>query len=428
MRFLWLSHLIPFPPLGGARQRSFGILRELSREFDVTFAGFNQADFCSPEEVEEACSGLSQYCTIAFTEPIPSDLRKFGKHRLAARSLFTRDPYTVNWLSSRRFRERLLSTVARLQPDLVHLDTISLAPYRTLAPRAVATLNHHNVESQMLLRRAEHATSPVARSYYRQEARRLQRFESAVAPQFGLHLVCSWPDAERLRLVNAGARAAVIPNGVDIEYFRPSIPPPQRTTKSLIFVGGLSWYPNLSAVKFLCQKIWSQIPDEDATLTIVGRSPPEWLVALSGRDPRVRVPGWVDDVRPLMERAAVYACPVFDGGGTKLKVLDALAMGVPLVANPVACEGIDVEDGCHVLLASTPSEFLRKIRLLWDDLAVGERLSANGIELIHGTYSYSVIGERLRQLYADLVMSRDSSRSGAKKGRGEPPEPPVQGA
>ncbi len=405
MRLLWVSHLLPFPPQGGARQRSFGLLRGLAREAEVTFVGFNQADFCSPEEIDDACKGLSDYCTVAFTESIPSDTRFQGKRRLALKSLFTRHPYTINWLQSRAFAHRLRSVVADVQPDLAHFDTISLAPYRRLVGDIPATLNHHNVESHMLFRRAEKTSGTAARLYYRQEARRLDRYQTEVAGDFAMHLVCSPEDEARLRPSAPDARIEVIPNGVDITYFRPLDPAPPKTPKTLIFVGGLSWYPNVSAVQFLVERIWPRIPDPDARLTIVGRSPPEWLTAVCRRDPRVTVTGWVDDVRPVMARSTAFVCPIFDGGGTKLKVLDSLAMGVPLVANPIACEGIDVEDEKNVLLASTEEEFVRQIRRIWDDPALGPRLAARGVELIHAKYSFDAIGKRLSAFYAELVES-----------------------
>ena len=161
----------------------------------------------------------------------------------------------------------------------------------------------------------------------------------------------------------------------------------------------------MSAVQFLVHRVWPRIPDEDARLTIVGRSPPEWLSEICKRDPRVSVTGWVDDVRPVMSRATAFVCPIFDGGGTKLKVLDTLAMGVPLVAHPIACEGIDVTDEQNVLLASTEDDFVRQIRRVWDDPALGARLAARGIELIHAKYSFDAIGKRLTSLYTELVDS-----------------------
>lgn len=403
MRILWVSHLLPFPPQGGARQRAFGLLRGVAREHEVTFVGFNQADFCSPAELEDARDGLSKYCEVALVEGIPSDNRILGKQRLAIASLFKRNPYTINWLSSRAFGERLRSIVGELQPDLAHFDTISLAPYRRLAPGAVATLNHHNVESHMLLRRAERETGSLARQYYRQEALRLQRYERDVAPHFAMHLVCSSPDAARLRAVAPHARIEVIPNGVDTSYFHQSNPPPSKVRKSLIFIGGLSWYPNVSAVSFLIRRVWPLIPDLDATLTIIGRSPPDWLVRESQSDRRIVVTGWVDDVRPFMERSAVYVCPIFDGGGTRLKVLDALAMGVPLVASRIACEGIDVEDGRHVLIAGAAEEFARQINAVWDDAALAVQLATNGVDLIRTKYSFDAIGKELSTAYAGLV-------------------------
>lgn len=409
MRVLWLSHLVPYPPKGGTLQRSYNLMHNLAHGHDVKLLCFNQrALLPTRADVQQAVAALSEFVDVLDVIDIPSNSRTFGRELLAATSYVTGRAYTIEWLRSREYRAAVAKAVSDHSPDLLHFDTISLAQYRDLAGNRPCVLNHHNIESMMMERRAELEPKPLQRHYYTTEARRLRRYESRHAADFDLHLTCSALDAERLHQIAGNVSVEVVPNGVDLEYFRPALDAVEEP-HSMIFAGGLTWYPNLSAVEFLTQRVWPLVRAEfpDAVLTIIGKSPPNWLRELAKSDARVRVTGFVDDVRPYMDRASVYVCPIFDGGGTKLKVLDALAMGKPLVANPIAVEGIDAVPEKHWLAADTPEEFLKAIRRLFGDAALRHSLSENARRLIADTYSFAEIGRRLAQKY-ELLGARGS--------------------
>ena len=150
----------------------------------------------------------------------------------------------------------------------------------------------------------------------------------------------------------------MIANGVDVEYFRhdgsPTVP------GNLVMASGMNWFPNRDAVLYMCTEIWPLLSAKmpELTWTIVGASPPQQVVDLAARDPRVVVTGFVDDVRPYLSRAEIYLCPMRDGGGTRVKILDALAMAKPIVSTTMGCEGIDVTPGVDVLIADTPDAFV----------------------------------------------------------------------
>ena len=211
------------------------------------------------------------------------------------------------------------------------------------------------------------------------------------------------------RCPNASWR--VVANGVDVEYFRPVTGP--RGAR-LLFCGGLTWYPNEDAVRFFFEGVWPllirSVPE--AEMCVVGRSPPAWLQRLARDDSRVRVTGFIEDVRPFFREAAVYVCPIRDGGGTRLKILDALAMGLPLVATRFACSGIDVRDGEDVLYAETPEDFVSQIRRVLDDSALWRSLSSSGRTLVERHYSWDTIGRELRGAYEAAAgsLSRRVSR------------------
>jgi glycosyltransferase involved in cell wall biosynthesis len=253
----------------------------------------------------------------------------------------------------------------------------------------------------MLLRRAE--TGPLLRRlYFRQEGLRLARYERQQCPRFDLNIVCSELDAVRLAESIHLPRVVTIENGVDVDYFQPSDAP--ADPHKLIFVGTMNWYPNVDAMRFFLSEVWPILTrmEPKMSIDIIGANPPADLLEFARKDPRVKVHGFVDDVRPYLAAAAVYVCPIRDGGGTKLKVLDAFASGVPMVAHPVACEGIAAEDGKHVMFAREAEEFATRIQQLSREEIARRRLSMHARKLVEDRYSVGSIGRRLHQQFASL--------------------------
>jgi glycosyltransferase involved in cell wall biosynthesis len=191
---------------------------------------------------------------------------------------------------------------------------------------------------------------------------------------------------------------------VDLEAFRPNDAP--TDPQSLVFVGTMNYRPNADAVIYLASQIlpeiWKTRPQ--VTLTVVGQTPPEEVQRLAG--PRITITGWVDDVRPYIDRAAVVVTPVRIGSGTRLKVLEALAMGKALVSTPLGCEGIAVEDGEHVLLADNPVELAQRVVRLLDDPALAIRLGMQGRALVERSYGWRAVVDDLDALHSQLLETR----------------------
>lgn len=405
MRILWLSHLVPYPPKGGVQQRSYNLIRELARHHEVDVVAFYQAAHHRDDNaLQEAIAHMGQFCRMRAVLPLPVDGHRWRKPALALQSLWG-EPYTVRWTRCPRYAAAVAAAAADTAYDAVHLDTISLAPYAQLPGplrQVPKLLNHHNIESAMLLRRAELERSPLKAWYYRQEGQRLERFEQATARWFAAHLVCSSLDADRLRSqCGQTLPIEVIPNGVDTGYFSPDPTLPAPPPDSLVFAGRLSWYPNAAAMRWCVEDLWPRIKAQRprARLAIVGSSPSAQLLQAAATDNALTVPGFVDDVRPWIQGAQVYLCPITDGGGTKLKILDALAMGCAIVAHPVACEGIDVTHGQNVLLAETAEGLVDHCLRLFEDAALRARLSAAAINLAESTYTFRSIGTKLAGVY-----------------------------
>lgn len=410
MKILWLSHLIPYPPKGGVLQRSFNLVKEISHGNDVHLLSFvqkSQLEHVYPDletAYSETKKVLGQYCSKIEYVPIPSELSQHGRKALALKSLFTIDPYTVNWLKSQKMHALIKEFANNNTYDVVHFDTISLIPYLKYFPDTKCVLDHHNIESHMMYRRASEEKNTLKKLYFYQEALKIERVEKSFCKKFALNITCSTLDTDRLLALLPDINVTDIPNGVDTDYYSPDIHA-EKQPYSLIFAGGLDWYPNVKAVMFFANEVWpklkAQIPD--VTFNLIGKSPPEQLMQLAKADPNFVIHGFVDEIRGHIDKTWIYICPIDDGGGTKLKVLDALAMSKAIVANPIACEGINVTNGKDVFYASTADEYISTIIRLFNNPDKCIEAGINGRKLIESNYSYHIIGQALRDKYTSLI-------------------------
>jgi polysaccharide biosynthesis protein PslH len=417
MRVLWVSHVIPYPPKSGVHLRSYNLLRGVAARHDVDLISFIQEPwldvFYSSRQagLEECASELGKLCRSVQFLPIDNLKRWNGKLRTAVEGLICPTSYTIRWLQSPQAHAAFAEAARRAPYSLVHFDTICLAPFRAHFSQTPASLGHHNIESHMLSRRSGNERSFAKRMYFLQEGERVRRYESRVAGDFDLHITCSELDSARLRSVAPSVRPSVVPNGVDTEYFRPT--PSKSTVPSLIFVGSLNWYPNVDAVLFLLREVWPMAKERrpDLRFDIVGSAPPPSVVSLAAGFKDVQVHGFVNDVRPLMDAATVYVCPIRDGGGMKLKVLDACAMEKCVIAHPVACEGINVSPGVNVQLAESAESFVDAIDRLMDDPPARQAMGNAARSLVVEQYSFSQIGRQLCDLFESTAKGPRTTES-----------------
>jgi glycosyltransferase involved in cell wall biosynthesis len=409
MNVLWLAHAIPYPPKAGFLTRSYHLLRELARRQSVHLIAFVQEPWVRTlfptleAGLEESRRALDAVCGSVTFLPIDQAQRLLGKPRVALRALLTGSTYATSWLDSRRARAAIARQLKANAYDLVHFDTIGLAPFRDLTGTTPAMLTHHNIESHMLQRRADHTAGILARSYFRHEGRKLEQIERRLAPRFAAHITCSDLDRQRLREIVPDTNVVVIPNGVDCEFFSPQNRPARPN--SVVFVGSMNWYPNVDAMLFFLREIWPRLKSRvpGATMDIGGSAPPEPILKQARSSPDVTVHGYLPDVRPLIDSAAVYVCPIRDGGGTKLKILDAFAMRKCVVAHPIACEGISVTPGTNVILAQTAEEFVTEISGVLADEARRLAIGAAARELAESLYSFRSIGETFNSTVEEIA-------------------------
>lgn len=410
MKILWLSHLIPYPPKGGVLQRSYNLLKEISKNHDLTLMAFNQSGFLksslpnveSPELFAEA--ELKKICGRVYFFEIPENRIPLGRELVALKALISGSAYNMQWLKCDKVRSKIKRVVENQNFDLVHIDTISLCVYKDLFVGIPVVLNHHNFESEMLFARAQNQKNIIKRTYFNLEARRLRESEVLYCKGSDLNIVCSDGDRDLMRSIVGAGNFITVPNGVDVDYFYPN-EEVEVIKNSILLVGGMSWYPNREAVEYFLKEIWPLIKVEipGMTVDIVGRSPSDEIKKLVDQEDSVFLQGFVDDVREYLWRCNFYLCPIRTGGGTKLKILDALASGCCIIADPFSCLGIEVDNNSNVLFASEPEDYVKLLKQLIEDPRKVNELRLSAPKLIREKYSYSSIGSSYSEQLVNLA-------------------------
>jgi len=400
MTVLFLSQIVPFPPHGGVLQRGFNIVRELGRRCDVHLLAFVHPDALpSADTLAESRAALEPYCRTIEYFPLWVKRSRIALAAGLAASAASPLPFSVIAHRSRAFRRRVSHHLAARATDVLHVDTIALGQFFDPTANVPSALTHHNVESRLMERRASVETRWYARRYLQREASKLRAYEIRESPRFDVNIVMSDQDAITLADMAPGVRTAVVPNGVDTDYFQSDHG--ELETPALIYTGGMNMFANKDAVMYFLRDIWPEVVSHvpSTRFVVVGQDPPAELKDLASRDARIEVTGYVADIRPYVRQAAVYVVPLRVGGGTRLKVLDAMAMGKAVVATSVGCEGIDVTAGEQLIVADDPRSFaMETVALLLDPLR-RRILSTSARRRVAERYSWGVIGDQLMDAY-----------------------------
>ncbi len=401
MRVLWLSHFLPHRSTGhGALQRSHNLLVEAARRHEVHLISLADGeDASTADALRAAVESLQPKLASVHAFPIAPDAGRLRQLGAVASSAFSAPSY---W--DRRFlvpgmveHVRSRGTTAF---DLVHLDVVFLAPYLTHLPSVPVALNHHNVESDLLHRRSANSHWP-GRWYFARQAAHVAGAEREWARRAGVNLVVSALDGERLRGLAGDVPVTVVPNGVDVDFFQPT-PGVEAARSRLVFAGGMDWFPNREAMRYLATDLWPALRRGDPArrMTVVGRHPPAELLDAARRDPSLEVTGFVNDVRPYISAASIYLCPITVGGDTRLKILDALAMSRALGSTDLGVEGLDLVEGVHYLRANSTPEFVEQVRRLENDPVLVASLARAGRLFVEQRYAWPAIIDALDQGWA----------------------------
>ncbi len=405
MRILLLTPQRPYPPHQGTTLRNYNLIKQLAQRHAVSVL-----TFVEPDQHPTDHGILTRLCRWIETVPVPP--RSSG-HRLR-QMLTTRRP-DMSWrLWSPAFAARLARRLSEQTFDVVEIEGIEMTPYLEVVeaaqPRPLIIYDAHNAE-WILQKRACLADLKTpqrwpAALYSWVQWRRLFRYEANLLTRVDHTVAMSHPDKAALRQIVPDAPITVVPNGVDLAAYTNWRG--RATEYDLIFTGKMDFRPNIDAVLWFAGKVLPliQTARPETTFAIVGQRPHPRLDGL--RDlPGVSVTGYVEDVRPYIAGAKVYVAPLRVGGGTRLKLMEAMAMGKAIVATSVGAEGFPVVDGQELLLADEPETFARAVLDLLEQPARRTKLGRAGQALAYSSYGWDVLVPKLEQVY---YQYQESSR------------------
>jgi glycosyltransferase involved in cell wall biosynthesis len=407
MNILWLSTRSPYPLISGHSMRTYHTMRNASQKHNIFLVTFIQLE---EELQEENLEHLRSFCRRVFPFRIPVDESRCRLGVSAFRNLFSPLPFVAQKYNVRSMREKIREVVASENIDLVHVDLLHLSVYLAEFAEIPKIVANHNVESVRIYRWFEAEQNLLKRVYLHQQWLKLRSFEQSCMERFDSCIVVSEKDKESLEAMGIRSRMFVVPNGTDTKYFRPSEKKPE--VDRVLWLGHMDVHTNRDAVLYFWREIFPVLRKRHPAVRMefVGTSPPEEIVDAAKNDDRVETSGFVDDIRPHMEMASAVVVPIRIGSGTRVKILDAMALGKAIVSTSVGCEGIQVTDGEDIFIADDPEGFAEKIVTLLKNDRIRITLEKNARRLAL-TYDWSLGSVEQERAYEYAVMKKDSART-----------------
>ncbi len=401
MNILVVSPEIPYPPIGGHYLRTYNILKLLSENHRIFFIGF-----VKDEEELEWKKDFKKLCDSFDIFFIQDDDFSFRFCLKVIRNLLSPFPYIKHKYYNKNASRRIREILSEGQIDLVHLDMLPMATYYSVLNSVPTILTNHNVESVRLYRWMQLEKNIFIKLFLAYQHIKLRSYEKKMCPKFDKCITVSPEDEKVLKKLCKSDNFAVIPNGVDIEYFKPLEGPiiPNR----LIWVGGMGGPYNSDAVDYFLDEILPLIRAKkpEVEVDFVGDSPTKKLKRQELKNSHIKVHGFVDDTRPFVQKAAVFIAPIRSGSGTKIKVLNAMAMGKPVVTTSIGAEGIYVEVDRNIMIADDPKTFAEKTVYLLNNKHIADQIGMAGRKVIEKYYDWNVIKMNMEQLYNEIKLLR----------------------
>jgi polysaccharide biosynthesis protein PslH len=407
LSILFVSQTPASPPRFGAQARVHGLMTQLARRHDLTAVTLVDDEF----DAEECRRAMQAYCREVVLVPNPYVRQGVAKRLQQLRSLASTHSF-----------ERLLVTVPAMQRaldrvlrarrfDVVNLEFTFLGdcnlrqapPGERLPPLVV---DSHNIDYDLARQYARARNSLTRRLYAGANWRKLRREELGTYRDADGVYLCSAADERHLLDQLPGVRTAVIPNAADVEYYRPRPTDPQPDGRTVVYFGLLSYVPNVDGVIHFVEDIWPRIAEAhpEARCKIIGGRPPPSLLALAG--PRVELTGFVSDLRPHLAAAAAVVVPLRVGGGTRLKIVEAMAMGKAIVSTTLGAEGIEAVPGRDLLVEDEPAAFADAVNRLLAEPGLAARIGQSARQLAVERYAWSGAVRALESFYRRILEAR----------------------
>jgi sugar transferase (PEP-CTERM/EpsH1 system associated) len=392
LKILWLNAGLLLPLDKGGKLRTWHLMRHLAARHEITYLSFSE-----PSQRDEHRTGMREVCrwleTIPRTDPAKGTLSFYAD---AARYVVDPIPYAVAKYRSPAYAARVRQLLDTGTFDAVVCDFLPPVVNLPAELPCPSILFTHNVEAEIWRRHVENATNPVARQLLTRQWQRMLRFERDALSRFDLVLAVSEADGERFEHLYPGALLApvhVVKTGVDTRYFAPLPEVPVRRSH-IVFTGSMDWLPNEDGMVYFAREILPLIRrgEPDTTLSIIGRSPTPAVRRLADES-GIEVTGSVDDVRPHLAAGSVYVVPLRIGGGTRLKIFEAMGMAKAVVSTSIGAEGLPVSDGTDIILADDPDSFAKAVVGLIRDADRRRRIEQAARRLVVERYDWSAVAQ-----------------------------------
>ena len=393
MDILMVTRELPYPPISGNRIRTFNLIRELSKKHRIKLISFfnPRGDAADVETLKEFCTDV--VCVPLSKEQSPL---KFFK------SFINKMPYKVMCYYSKIMEKKIRELMSENKFEIVHFDDYFFTQYIYTGFPVPVVITAHNAEFLLIKRYEEIKGRLIQKIYGWTQSAKLKHFEITGFAKADKVVTVSHNDRKIFLNEKKELNISVVDNGVDTENFKVVKQPPANV---LLFTGSMSRYPNINAVDYFVEEIFPLIKAERPFLkfVIAGRSPSSKIKQLAKKDKSIIVTGQVDDIREYIARCLIYVCPLRIGGGSHLKILEAMAMGKPVVSTSVGCEGLEVRDGRDFLKADTPVDFADMIFKLLDDSDLRQKIVQNARQLMKEKYDWKICADKLDAVYKEIV-------------------------
>ena len=393
LKVLFFSQRFPYPMDTGGKIRTGKLLEQLKDVFDITLI----SNVESPKDdayLDRMPALCSSFHPVPWKETEKYSLRFYLK--LLA-GMLSRYPFTVINDFSKDLETKIRRVASEQYYDLLVCDFLQPSLNVRNIKNYPSLLFQHNVESMIARRHFESAKNPLSRLFWWVQWQRMRRYEREICAKFDGIVAVSEQDKNLLEQEFGAKDVFTIPTGIDTEFFSPNEDNVEKN--SLVFTGSMDWLPNEDAILFFAREILGKIKLQvpGVKLTVVGRNPSRRLVNELKQYPEIEVVGWVEDVRPFISRHALYIIPLRIGGGTRIKVYEAMAMGKAIVSTAVGVEGLPLKDGEHVVLADGAEAFAQAIVKLLRQDEFREALALRGMHFVRRNFSWG----KAAQVFAD---------------------------
>ena len=395
MKILFLSPTVPFPLTDGGRIRVFNLLKQIAQKSEVTLLALET----QPTDAEGVAQ-LQQLGIQVHLVPNAPTLPRLSLGTLA-NAFFKRQPITVARYDLPAYRQKFKELIATDTFDLVHYEMFHTAQFQTETDLP-SVLSQQNVDSAIWRRLCGETVNPFYKFAYWTQQLAFQRYERVLSPKFDAVTCTSDIDAAVFQRHCTEDVIEIIPNGVDVAHYQPNFS--AEAPAHLIYIGSMDWYPNEDAVSFFADEVLPKIHAEvpDVKFSIVGGNPSARVQKLAEKEGIV-VTGRVPEIKPYFAEATVFVVPLRIGSGTRLKILEALAMGKAIVSTSVGAEGLDLKDGEEIFIADESTAFADAVTRLLTDPTLRRRIGENGRARVERDYDWRSIGEKLHTLYESLI-------------------------